>query len=330
MAFSLSKLLSMGNEGCYSAFNQSKSYDDSDILKIYEDQIREKVGVSSDARWSIAFSLAHLLRSGAWAAYSNETVALCDKWEKDNPGAKSSQNPYFPFGGYWYSVNTIHYLTFLKEKFGFGRTTVYNYLEVVDRFSTYIEEEGKEAVYSINAEAKQFQFWQLIEMTSLSYQERLKVQPNWTREEIRAYKRSLHEKNKGSIQPAELVEAEEKPMSEAQQRFAKYSKDDLIDLVVNLEKEQSEFAEKYNALVDRVQPYAGDYDLAAKRELTNVIVKFLRSFDYEVQLCGRKQGFTAFAGVIAKHILENCSANNEASSAVSSNDVEDIQDKFAV
>ena len=330
MAFSLSELLSMGNKGCYYAFNQSKSYDDPDVLKIYEDQIRDKVGVSSDARWSVAFSLAHLLRSGAWVAYYNRTISLYNQWSEDNIGSKLRKNPYYPVGGNWFAVDTIHYLTFLKEKFGLGRTTVYNYLEVVDRFSTYIEEEGKEAVYSINAEAKQFQFWQLIEMTSLTYQERLKVQPNWTREEIRAYKRSLREKNKGIIQPAELGEAEEKPMSEAQQRFAKYSKDDLIDLVVNLEKEQSEFAEKYNALVDRVQPYAGDYDLAAKRELTNVIVKLLKSFDYEVQLCGRKQGFTAFAGVVAKHILENCKSKNEAPSVVASGDAENIQEKFAV
>ncbi len=155
------------------------------------------------------------------------------------------------------------------------------------------------------------------------------MQPNWTREEIRAYKRSLREKKSGSVQPAELVEAEEKPMSEAQQRFAKYSKDDLIELVVSLEKEQSEFSEKYNALIDQVQPYAGDYDLAAKRELTNVIVKYLKSYDYEIKLCGRKQGFSAFAGVVAKSILDSYAVKNEASSVVS-DDVENIQDKFAV
>ena len=330
MSQSLMSLLSLGNKGTYYVFQNSKSYNDPEILKIYEEEIRKQLGVSSDARWGIAFTIAHLLRSGAWTAYSKETLSLSDQWNKDNPGVKLSQNPYYPIGGMWYQVNSIYFLTFLKEKFGLCRTTVYNYLEVVDTFATYIEERGKESKYSINEEAKHYQFWQLIEMTSLTYQERLKVQPNWTREEIRAYKKSLREKNKGLVQPAEQIEAEEKPMSEAQQRFAKYSKDDLIDLVVNLEKEQSEFAEKYNALVDRVQPYAGDYDLAAKRELTNVIVKLLKSFDYEVQLCGRKQGFTAFAGVVAKHILENCATKNEAPSVVPSSDAENIQEKFAV
>ena len=104
-----------------------------------------------------------------------------------------------------------------------------DYLEVVDVFATYITDKDKEPEYSINAEALNYQFWQLIEMTSLTYQERLKVQPNWTRAEIRAYKKSLKEKSIGkTVQPAEPVAVEEKPMSEAQQRFAKYSKDDLI------------------------------------------------------------------------------------------------------
>ena len=330
MSNKLIELLSCANKGSDYRLVGRKTFNDAQILEYYENQLREKLSLSSNARWDVALTIAWLVRSGAWAAYHNETHELYNKWDKDNPGAKSSQNPYYPIGGMWYQSNSIYLLTFLKEKFGLCRTTVYNYLEVVDTFATYIEERGKEPQYSINEEAKHYQFWQLIEMTSLTYQERLKVQPNWTREEIRAYKRSLREKNKGSIQPAELIEAEEKPISEAQQRFAKYSKDDLIDLVVNLEKEQSEVAEKYNALVDRVQPYAGDYDLAAKRELTNVIVKLLKSFDYEVQLCGRKQGFTAFAGVVAKHILENCSAKNEVPSVVPSNDVEDIEDKFAV
>ena len=320
-------LLSLGNSGTYYVFNQSKGYNDPDILKIFEKDIRKALANVSNARWEVALKIAHLVRSGAWVAYK-DALTLCDKWCKDNPGAKSAQNPYWPVGGMWYAVNSIHLLTFLKEKFGLCRTTVYNYLEVVDTFATYIEERGKEGSYSIGEEAKYYQFWQLIEMTSLTYQERLKVQPNWTREQIRAYKKSLREKSNGSVQPAELVEAEEKTMSEAQQRFAKYSKDDLIDLIVKLEKEQSEYATKYNELFDRVRPYSGDLDLAAKRELTDVIVKYLKSFDYEIKLCGRKQGVSTFAGVVAKNILESFESKNKNDKKDNKNDVSVVVSGF--
>ena len=330
MSYSLKSILTEGNKGHSYFFNKAKGYNDSDILENFENQLREKLSISSNARWDVALTIAWFVRSGSWCSYSKETVSLFDKWDKDNPGGRPSQNPYFPIGGLWHSCNSIYLLTFLKEKFGLCRTTVYNYLEVVDTFATYIEERGKESHYSINEEAKHYQFWQLIEMTSLSYQERLKVQPNWTREEIRAYKRSLREKAKGSIQPAELVDQEEKPLSEAQQRFAKYSKDDLIYLVVSLEKEQADFATKYNELASHIRPYAGDYDLAAKRELTNVITNHLNAFDYEIRLCGRKQGLSSFAGVVAKMIIESCSGNIDTSSVVSSNDEEYIQKEFAV
>ena len=330
MRLSLMNLLSEGNKGCYYHFSHAKGYDDPDMLKYYEDELRKQLDLSSNARWSVAFTIARLVRSGAWVAFSKETVALCDQWDKDNPGAKSSQNPYFPFGGLWYAVNSIHLLTFLKEKFGLCRTTVYNYLEVVDTFATYIDDKDKDPDYSINAEAKEFQFWQLIEMLPLSYSERLKVKPNWTREEILAYKKELRESSKAIDALDKIINAEEKPMSEVQQRFAKYSKDDLINLVVKLESEQADFAAKYNALVEQIQPYAGDNELAAKRDLTNVIVKLLKSFDYEIKLCGRKQGFTAFAGVVAKHILENSAIKDETSSAVISFDGESLDDKFAV
>ena len=330
MSNKLMELLSCSNKGTDYRLSGRKTFNDVQILENYEKKLREKLSLSSNARWDVALTIAWLVRSGAWAAYSKDTIALYDKWNKDNPESKLSQNPYSPLGGCWYQCNSIYLLTFLKEKFGLCRTTVYNYLEVVDTFATYIEERGKEPQYSINEEAKHYQFWQLIEMTSLTYQERLKVQPNWTREEIRAYKKELRDVSKAIDALDKLINAEEKPMSEAQQRFAKYSKDDLIDLVVKLEGEQADFAAKYNALVEQVHPYAQNNVLAAKRDLTNVIVKLLNSFDYEIKLCGRKQGFSAFAGVVAKHILDNSIGKDEAPSAVNSGDGEPIQEKFAV
>lgn len=310
MSETLKGLLAAGNNGQYYHFENKKSYNDPKFLKMYENKIRKYLSNTSNARWDLALTIALLLRSGAWTNFHDETLKLYDQWDKDNPTAKTSDNPYGPIGGYWYAVNSIYFLTFLKEKFGLGRTTVYNYLEVVDKFATYVnDEKDKEPEYKIREEAKHFHFWQLVEMLSLTYEERLKVQPNWTREEIRAYKKLLREKKSDKIQPAEQVEAEEKPMTEAQQRFAKYSKDDLINLVVELE----EACNQNKLEVERILacPVTVSDVLPLKQELTVVIEKQLKSYNYEIHLHGRKQGVKAFAGVLAKRIIESCSSNDE-------------------
>lgn len=332
MRSSLKQLLDQCNSGyCYDLKHQ-KTFNDAKILDIYEQEIRKQLSNSSNARWDLALTIARLVRSGAWAAFSTQTVALCDQYDKDHPGCRSSANPYFPIGGMWWGTNSIYLLAFLREKFGLCRTTVYNYLEVVDEFATYINDEDKESEYRINVEAQSYQFWQLIEMTSLTYQERLKVQPNWTREEIRAYKKSLREKKNGSVQPAELVEAEEKPMTEAQQRFAKYSKDDLINLVVELEKNIDVITEQHQREFENSieNPVTIKNILPLKHELTSVIEKQLKAYNYAIHLHGRKQGLKAFAGVLAKVILESCNTNNEAPSLVIDEDEDPIQQKFAV
>lgn len=326
MGNSVKEILDRGNRGV-SALRALDSFGDAKLLKKYEDKIWKKLSNSSNARWDLAIVIALLARSGAWSAFRKETHKFYEDWGKDNSGNKCSANPYSPIGGLWVGTNSIYFFTFLKEKFGLGRTTVYTYLEVVDTFATYIDDEGKKPEYRINAEAQGYQFWQLIEMTSLTYQERLKVQPNWTREEIRAYKRALRDEKKGKIQPAEQVESEEKPLTEAQQRFAKYSKDDLIKLVVDLE----DACEKNKLEVERIlscRPSISDV-LPLKGELSAIIEKLLKSYNYEIHLNGRKQGAKAFAGVLSKCILKDCN-NNDAppSDAILDGDI--IQEQFAV
>ena len=328
MKAGLKTILDQANRGYGYDLRYQKGYGDAKILEMFEGEIKKQLSNSSNARWDLALTIARLVRSGAWTAYHDQTHELYDKYLKDNPGCKLSSNPYYPVGGNWWGENSIYLLTFLKEKFGLCRTTVYNYLEVVDTFATYINDKDKEPEYRINIEAQSYQFWQLIEMTSLTYQERLKVQPNWTREEIRAYKRSLREKKNGSVQPAELVEAEDKPMTEAQQRFAKYSKDDLIDLVVELEDACAKNKQEVEMLLSA--PVTVEDVLPLKHELSAVIEKQLKAYKYEIHLHGRKQGVKAFAGVLAKVILESCSINNEAPSLVIEADEDPIQQKFAV
>ena len=328
MKAGLKTILDQANRGYGYDLRYQKGYGDAKILEMFEGEIKKQLSNSSNARWDLALTIARLVRSGAWTAFHDQTHELYDKYDKEHPGCKCSSNPYYPVGGNWWGENSIYLLTFLKEKFGLCRTTVYNYLEVVDEFATYIDDKGKEPEYRINIEAESYQFWQLIEMTSLTYQERLKVQPNWTREEIRAYKKSLREKKTGAIQPAEQVEAEEKPRTEAQQRFALYSKDDLIDYVVQLEDTIADNKLEIERIL-AVPPSVGDV-LPLKHELTAVIEKHLKSYNYEVHLHGRKQGFKAFAGVLAKRILESCSSDDNASPSVVVGDGEPIQEKFAV
>ena len=308
MATPLTRLLYEANKGCCMELLKSKEFNKKESLQKYEKQISKCLGGASNSQWDIAITIAKFVRSGAWAAFYDETSALYDKWNKDNLGASCSDNPYYPTGGVWWSDNSIYLLTFLKEKFGICRTTLYNYLEVVDEFCTYVTDSGKEPEYQIGAEAKFFQFWQLVEMVSLTYNERKNIQPNWTRAEIRAYKKSLKDKDKKQIQPAELneVEAEEKPLSEAEQRFAKYSKGDLINHVLELENKVKELSDKLEAyLPGSSNPAASG--LEAKHAIQSRVEKLLNSYQYEIKLNGRKQGFKPFAGVIAKHVLEDLS-----------------------
>lgn len=328
MAMTLIDLLHHGDTGHYALIGSLKHEGSKEMLELYRKQLEERLGSASNARWDVALTLATIVRTGAWTAYYSETCQMDKLWCAANPGEDYKKSPYRFEGGMSYSCHSKPFFVWCRVNFGLCRTTVYNYLEVVDTFATYINDKDKEPEYRINAEAESYQFWQLIEMTSLTYQERLKVQPNWTREEIRAYKRSLREKKTGAIQPAEQVEAEEKPRTEAQQRFALYSKDDLIDYVVQLEDAIADNKREIERIL-AVPPSVGDV-LPLKHELTAVIEKQLNSYNYEVHLHGRKQGAKAFAGVLAKKILESCGSDSEAPPSVVVGDGEPIQEKFAV
>lgn len=303
---SLVRLLYEGNKGYCLEIVNSKEFNNKVALKKYESALEKCLGNASNSQWEIAITIAKFVRSGAWAAYGDETRALYDKWFDDNPKSKTGDNPYGPIGGAWWSDNSIFLLTFMKEKFGICRTTLYNYLEVVDEFGMYINDIGKEPEYKIGAEAKFFQFWQLVEMLPLAYSERKRIKPNWTRAEIRAYKKELKEKDKpGKIQPAEQVEPEEKPRTEAQQRFSKYSKDDLIDEVVRLEERLKELEGQLKSALSRESDNNTSSDKPVNKKILSAEVEgFLKQYSYEITLHGRKQGAKPFAGNIIKVLLD--------------------------
>ena len=312
---SLKNLLERGNKGDLSFIKSLKHFDSDEMLKYYQDELEKKLRETSSAHWDIALTIATFVRSGAWVAYHAPTMKLQDQWHKEHPDRKCSENPYHSPGGNDYWCSSISFLTFMKVNFGLCKTSVYNYLKVVDTFATYIEERGKEPEYRINAEAKFYQFWQLIEMTSLTYQERKVIEPNWTRQQIRDYKKSLRDKYKvDKVQPAEQeVEPEEVPLTEAQERYKKFTRNDLINTVVELEDRNAALEKEKAAMRERMQmleksasgvgPFNQDNRTEAKRDITALIESFVKAFDYNITLCGRKQGAKVFAGNIAEKIL---------------------------
>lgn len=319
MSYSLRDLLYRCSKDECTSIRNAKGFHSETLLKFYEVELKKKFSNASESRWEIALLIADLVRSGAWAAFSKETHRLYDEWRKEN--GSGAENPYYPIGHCWWSTNTIYLITFLKEKFGIGRTTLYNYLEVVDVFATYIVEDGKEPYYSINEEAKYYQFFQLVEMTSLTYQERKVIKPNWTREMIRAYKKELREKDKPKkeIQPAEQVEAEEPPMTEAQQRFAKFSRNDLIDEVVKLEEKIATLEKQAESLLELQNSFTNTANRTeVKRAITGAVEALLKQYNYEIMLCGRKQGAKAFAGNIAKGFINDFFVSDSEKSILAS------------
>ena len=326
----LTRLLYEGNKGYCLEIVNSKQFNNKEVLKKYEKELKERLGDSSNSQWDIAILLAHFVRSGSWSAFHDETMVLYDKWNKEHPGAKCSDNPYGPIGGNWWSDNSIFLLTFLKEKFGICRTTLYNYLEVVDKFATYVNDKGKDPEYKIGVEAKFFQFWQLVEMLPLTYSERTKIQPNWTRAEIRAYKKSLRDKDKpGKIQPAEQIEPEEKPRTEAQQRFSKYSKDDLINEVVRLEEKVKELEESFQKSLTANRKLRKDRPNTVMKKVVSAEVEgFLKQYSYEILLHGKKQGAKPFAGNIVNLLFDKFS--NLTGSTSSEGDIIYVQEQLPV
>ena len=307
MSETLIGLLKLGDQGQYSRIERLEFHGNKDKLVEFENKIKAKLTETSNSRWDLALLLAELVRSGCWTCFYSKV----DKSLIHGP---------------LYSTHSASLFTFLKECFGLGRTTVYNYLEVVDTFCIggfKCDKSGKKThVYKISSEAAPYQFWQLVEMVSLSPEERKEIQPNWTREEIRAYKKELKEKTKPKkeIQPAEQVEPEEKPMTEAQVRFSKYSKDDLINEILKLEAELAEskktvgienklFWEKVSLENEIVRlkasnPFAKSNRTSCKRDIQEIVEEFIKSYAYEIKLLGRVQGAKAFAGNIAGKIVD--------------------------
>ena len=231
-------------------------------FKIAESKFKMTCADVSDAKWKRALLLADIVERGLYSSFHNEFEKLRKAWDKANPG--NENNPYFYIGKATRSCNSAVLFSWAKERFGISRTSIYDALGVVDTFTVYDSNRNPGERFLLSAEAKMFAYWQLVEMLSLSYDERLKIKPNWTREEIRAYKRALAELKKKKIDTSSDAN-EEKPIEDGKYlRFKKFNRKQLIDKIVELEAE----IEKYKSDKESISSAAVKTSVSKKKAPT--------------------------------------------------------------
>lgn len=239
---------------------------DEKMFKKFTCEIKSAVEKSSNIKWEIAVLFSAFVQSGAFMVYFKETAEKYSKYFDEHKGSSIRGNPYAPIGGSYGEINSISLFAWAKDNIGFSKTYVYNLLEVVDEFADFSlvvsDKDGLPCfadyvnAYKIKPEALKYQFWQLVEMLPLTPEEREEILPSWTREEIRAYKKSLKDSKKEEEQSEEpSVEVEEPIVPEKYARFDKFSRLDLMNKIIDLETEyeklQIEF-EKTSKLLSEV------------------------------------------------------------------------------
>ncbi len=203
---------------------------DSFVKKNYKEQkskLDRAWNASKKSKWEVAVILHEICVSGAYMAYADKRNELDAAWRKENPYCYWRDSPYSIVGSENRMANPANFFVFAKQEYGIGRSDLYNMLAVVEEFG---HQDG-----TMTVEASYFSFSQLVEMLSLTYDERKKVQPSWTVAEIRTYKKSLKSE---SVQTSGQTEgAEEEPQNERYKRFEKFTRVDLCEKIFSLEEE---------------------------------------------------------------------------------------------
>lgn len=202
------------------------------IFKKQTALLDKEFSASRKSKWEIARIMYDIFKTGSYCSYYDEFLDLQKTWKKQNPTKSYKDNPYSFIGSFSSSQNPAVLLTFAKEKYGICKTDLYNMFAVIEKFGT---QDG-----SIKGEVMNFSFYQLVEMLPLSYQQRLKVKPNWTIKEIREYKKSLNTvqtSGQAEDEDEEIQTSEQPPEDEKYKRFEKYTKIQLCDRIIELEEE---------------------------------------------------------------------------------------------
>lgn len=220
------------------------------VKKIYNEKKAKLDKAWSDSKkskWEVAVIFHEICVSGAYMAYDDKRYKLDTEWKKAHPSSSWRDSPYSVVGSVFGIANLANLIVFAKEEYGICRTDLYNMLAVVEEFG---HSDG-----TITYEASLFSFSQLVEMLTLTYEERKKIQPNWTVAEIRDYKKSLktisdssvqtsgqaYDKTESSVQTSGQIE---EPLNERYKRFEKFTRVDLCEKIFSLEKELAECKKK--------------------------------------------------------------------------------------
>ena len=241
---SLKSILKESVQG-YPWHNKLSKAEYTDAFNAADERFSQIVKNRTKTNWDMALLLADIVERGLYRAYYDDyrksqlayddSHGLIDSLQEITIG-KKVKSPYTPDGNISSAGNPVVLCSWAKDKYGISRTQVYSMLEVVDEFCTYDPCLPCGERFSINYEGTLFSFGQLIEMLPIPYAQRKPIQPNWTRDMIREYKKSLDTKDVASkeIPPAEL---KDKPINDRYEVYKKFSKTDLIDKIYDLESE---------------------------------------------------------------------------------------------
>ncbi len=225
---------------------------DSSVKKVYDSikvNLDEAWNASKKSKWDIACLFHQMVTTGAYMAYDDKRRELSKVWEKAHPGSEFSwrDNPYSVIGGMAGMSNPINLIVFAKEEYGICRTDLYNMLAVVEEFG---DVDG-----NIFYEGSLFTFYQLVEMLPLTYEQRKKIQPNWTIAEIRAYKKSLKSvQTSGQVveEVKDEVDEVKDPKNDRYVRFDKFSRVDLCERIIELEEYLKKISDLYDINLKKI------------------------------------------------------------------------------
>ena len=181
----------------------------------HSEKIKKALPAGCPDKLYIGMLLIDLWRSQSYCSQAKEVVDEFSNALKTNCHAK------------------VFFLVCEKE-FALDKSQVSRYMNIVDEFCNIYRPEGEENLRPmLLLQWQQYSFSQLSEMLSLSEEQRKEVAPSWSVRRIREYKKGLRKRCDVATE-----EKEEEP-----EQYAKLSRAQLIDILVERDEERARLAE---------------------------------------------------------------------------------------
>lgn len=140
-------------------------------------RIKSDLSNIANNKFSLGAHLLDLYRSNSYA----KNIQHKQKW------AYVEDKGYFDWvdqDGYWGDVRPCRFFEYCEEHFGIDKTQVSRYMNIVDEFG--------DQYIGFKKEWQPYSYSQLVELLSLTPEQRKEVKPDWTIKRIREYKRELN------------------------------------------------------------------------------------------------------------------------------------------